>query len=147
MTLRSRESRWHGVCGPVVSNNFLGLPRRIITMEPALKPWLPSSHDDYDRLEGKEVYTRDGENVGSVKSVYHPDEDLPLVFGDHAILVDTRKHKKWFNDLDEVYLPETDVVGIGDDRIMLGFTAQHVKDKDWPAEAVLAPGLGITTQE
>jgi sporulation protein YlmC with PRC-barrel domain len=116
-------------------------------MEPTLKPWLPATHKDYDRLEGKDVYTRDGEKLGSVKSVYHPDEDLPLVFGDHAILIDTRKRKKWFNDLDEVYLPETDVVGIGHDRIMLGFTAQHVQDKDWFSEAVLAPGLGITSRE
>jgi sporulation protein YlmC with PRC-barrel domain len=112
-------------------------------MGPALKPWLPATHKDYDRLEGKDVYTRDGERIGTVKEVYHPDKDMPLVLGDHAILIDTRERKKWFDGLDEVYIPETEVVGIGDDRIMLSFTADEVKDKDWAAEATLAAGLGF----
>lgn len=116
-------------------------------MGPTLKSWIPATHSDYDRLMGKDVYTRDGENLGTVKLVDHPDKDLPLVGADHSILIDTHHRRKWFNDLDEVYVPETEIVGIGDDRIMLSFTADHVKEKDWTGEAVIASRLGITSRE
>ncbi|MEA2513586.1 MAG: hypothetical protein QOF01_2866 [Thermomicrobiales bacterium] len=110
-------------------------------MAPSVKPWIPATHDDYDRLVGKEVFTRGGEKLGKIKEVYHPDRDLPLVGGDHAFLIDTGKYKDWFGDLDEVYIPETAISGVGDDGVVLFFSEDEVKDRDWSDDASLAAGL------
>ena len=38
-------------------------------MATTLKPWVPATHDDYDRLVGMDVYTRDGVRSGRIKDV------------------------------------------------------------------------------
>jgi len=60
------------------------------------------------------VFSADGEQVGSVSEVFHPNMDMPAARGRHYFLLDPGLIKDLFQGYDQVYLPES-----GTDRLMI----------------------------
>ena len=85
---------------------------------------------------GPEVLSADGEKVGSITEVLHPNMDMPAARRRHYFLLDPGLIKDWFGGFDQVYLPESAIEGVGPDRVALSLTAEQVKKqgKQWAAE-------------
>ena len=93
--------------------------------------WYPLSHEDYGVIPGKDVFSRDGEKVGSIKEVWHPEADFPSSRGQHYFLLDPGLLREWFGGFDKVYLPESAVADVTTDRVVLTLTKDEVKRAGW----------------
>ena len=87
------------------------------------------THSDYDLLKGKEVFSADGEKVGSISQILHPNMDMPAARGRHFFLLDPGLMKDWFGGFNQVYLPESALDEVGSDRISLNLTADQIKQR------------------
>ena len=98
--------------------------------------WTPTTHTDYDVLKGKDVFSADGEKVGSVSQILHPNMDMPAARGRHFFLLDPGLMKDWFGGFNQVYLPESAIREVGPDRISLELTADQIKQRgnQWTQE-------------
>jgi hypothetical protein len=98
--------------------------------------WNPTTHDDYEVLRGKDVFSVDGEKVGSITEILHPTMEMPAARGHHFFLLSPGLMKDWFGGFDQVYLPESALEEVGSDRVTLNLTAAQIKQrgKDWTAE-------------
>jgi hypothetical protein len=94
------------------------------------------THSDYDVLKGKDVFSADGEKVGPVSQILHPNTDMPAARGRHFFLLDPGLMKDWFGGFNQVYMPESAIREVGSDRISLDLTADQIKQrgKQWMAE-------------
>jgi hypothetical protein len=94
------------------------------------------THSDYDVLKGKDVFSADGEKVGSISQILHPNMDMPAARGRHFFLLDPGLMKDWFGGFNQVYLPESALDVVGSDRISLNLTADQIKQrgKQWTTE-------------
>ena len=93
--------------------------------------WHPLSHEDYGVIPGKAVFSRDGEKVGSIKEVWHPESEFPASRGRHYFLLYPGLLKEWFGGYDEVYLPESAIVDVTTDRVVVDRTKDEIKRADW----------------
>src|SRR6266511_3460048 len=100
-------------------------------MATTMTMWSPTTHADYDVLKGMDVYSADGEQVGTVKQVFHPEGDFATTRGRHVFLLDPGVLKEWFGGFSDVYLPEAAIVDVTPDRVDLTFTKDQVKDQGW----------------
>jgi hypothetical protein len=94
------------------------------------------THSDYDTLKGKEVFSADGEKVGSIAEILHPNMEMPAARGRHFFLLDPGLMKDWFGGFNQVYLPESALDEVRSDRITLNLTAAQIKQrgKEWTNE-------------
>jgi hypothetical protein len=94
------------------------------------------THSDYDVLKGKEVFSADGEKVGLISQILHPNMEMPAARGRHFFLLDPGLMKDWFGGFNQVYLPEPSIDEVGSDRISLNLTADQIKQrgKQWTQE-------------
>jgi hypothetical protein len=93
--------------------------------------WNPMTHQDYDDLKGREVFSLDGAKVGTIKSIFHPNMDMPEAKGKHYFLLDPGLLKHWFGGLDNTYLPESSISGVTSDGVFLTFTEDEIKNHTW----------------
>ena len=95
--------------------------------------WNPMSHADYDVLKGKDVFSNDGQSVGSIVEILHPAEAMPAARGRHFFLLNPGRTKEWFGGIDQVYLPESAINDVAANRVSLNLTADQVKQRgrDW----------------
>jgi hypothetical protein len=95
--------------------------------------WYPTTPADYDQLKGKAVVSATGENVGSIRQIFHPDQDMPAARGRHFFLLEPGMRKDWFGGVDQVYLPESAVEGVSADQVTLKLSAKQIKQhgKAW----------------
>jgi uncharacterized protein (TIGR02271 family) len=96
--------------------------------------WTPTAATDYDLLAGKDVYSADGEKVGTIKGVYHPAGDFAAGLGRHYFLLDPGLMRDWFGGFDKVYLPESAIGMVTADRVDLNLTKDQVKGQNWTTE-------------
>jgi hypothetical protein len=93
--------------------------------------WRPTTHTDYSLLTGKDVYSADGEKVGRIKGVYHPEGDFAATVGRHYFLLDPGLLKEWFGGFSDVYLPESAIENVTQDRVTVSFTKNQIKNQGW----------------
>jgi hypothetical protein len=98
--------------------------------------WNPMTHTDYDTLKGKDAFSANGEKVGSISQIFHPNMDMPAARGRHYFLLDPGLLKDWFGGFDQVYLPESTIESISADRVVLDLTSEQIKNqgKQWTTE-------------
>lgn len=98
--------------------------------------WNPMTHADYDVLKGKDVFSADGEKVGSISQVLHPNMEMPAARGQHFFLLEPGLMKDWFGGFNQVYLPESALDDVRSDRISLNLTADQIKQRgnEWTAQ-------------
>ncbi|HEY7031076.1 MAG TPA: PRC-barrel domain-containing protein [Thermomicrobiales bacterium] len=100
-------------------------------MSTTMTRWAATTANDYDLLTGKDVYSADGEKVGTVKGVYHPAGDFPTTRGRHFFLLDPGLLKDWFGGFDKVYLPESAIENVTQDRVTVSFAKDQIKNQGW----------------
>jgi len=93
--------------------------------------WTPRMDADYDVLTGKDVYSVEGDKVGTVKGVYHPAGDFAVGVGRHYFLLNPGLLRDWFGGYDEVYLPESAIDLVTTERVDLHLTKDQIKGQDW----------------
>jgi hypothetical protein len=98
-----------------------------------LTRFAPTGHADYDVLKGMDVFTRDGDKIGTFKSIYHPNLDFEQSLGRHYFLLDPGMMKDWFGGLDKTYIPETAIQGMSDNGVFLNLTEDQIKNRTWEA--------------
>ena len=98
--------------------------------------WTPTTHADYDALKGRDVISADGEKVGSISEILHPNMEMPQARGRHYFLLDPGLLKDWFGGLDKAYLPEASIDQISPDRVVLNLRSDQIKQrsKEWSRE-------------
>jgi sporulation protein YlmC with PRC-barrel domain len=98
--------------------------------------WNPMTHTDYDALKGKDVFSANGEKVGSISQIFHPTMDMPAARGRHYFLLDPGLLKDWFGGFDQVYLPESAIESVSPDRVVLNLTSEQIKQRgtQWTTE-------------
>jgi hypothetical protein len=98
--------------------------------------WMPMTHTDYEALKNKEVFSANGESVGSIRTIYHPNTPMPAARGQHYFLLDPGLLKDWFGGFDQVYLPESAIESVSPDRVVLNMTSEQIKQrgKGWTTE-------------
>jgi hypothetical protein len=98
--------------------------------------WNPMTHTDYDILKGKDVFSANGENVGSIKGIFHPNMDMPAARGRYYFLLDPGLIKDWFGGFDQDYLPESAIESVSADRVVLNLTSEQIKQRgqQWTTE-------------
>jgi hypothetical protein len=94
------------------------------------------THADYDMLKGTDVFSADGEKVGSISEILHPNMDMPAARGRHFFLLDPGLMKDWFGGFDQVYLPESTLDDVTSKQITLNLTADQIKQRgnEWTTE-------------
>lgn len=107
-------------------------------MAKTMMKWNPTTHGDYDGLKGRDVFSRDGEKLGSIDAVFHPDQQMPAARGHHYFLLDPGLLKKWFSDRDEAYFSERAIEGYTDDGVYLNFTKDAIAKQTWDRPGELA---------
>ena len=93
--------------------------------------WYPLSHEDYGVMPGKDVYSADGEKVGKIKEVWHPEAEYPASRGQHFFLLDPGVLRDWFGGFDKVYLPESAIGSVTADRVTLNMAKDQIKQAGW----------------
>jgi hypothetical protein len=94
------------------------------------------THTDYDALKGKNVFSANGEQVGSIAGIFHPDTAMPAARGRHYFLLDPGLLTDWFAGVNKVYLPESAVEGVSTDRVVMNLTSAQIKQQgpQWTTE-------------
>jgi hypothetical protein len=95
----------------------------------ATTTWNPMTFTDYDVLKGKDVFSSDGQKVGSITEFLRPEGQIATVRGRHYFLLDPGLIKDWFQGFNQVYLPESAIDYVGTDRVTLNLTADQIKQR------------------
>jgi len=93
--------------------------------------WAPTAYADYDVLTGKDVHSAEGDKVGTIKRAFRPSGDFAAGVGRHYFLLDPGALRDWFGGYDEVYLPESAITGVSDDRVTVSYTKDQIKNAGW----------------
>ena len=98
--------------------------------------WNPMTHTDYDVLKGKAVFSANGEQVGSITGIFHPNLAMPAARGKHYFQIEPGLVKDWFGGMDTVYLPEAAIEGMSADRVVVNLTSEQIKQhgQQWTTE-------------
>lgn len=92
--------------------------------------WHPTTHDDYNALKDRQVYTSDDETLGTIEQVFHPQAEMPEARGSHYFLIKPGALKEFFGG-DEVYLPERVISAVTDDRVVISVSKDQVNEQGW----------------
>jgi hypothetical protein len=92
-----------------------------------LRHWAPTTRDDVASVIGLDVWTRDGEQVGTFTAVYAPDAIFEAARSRHYFLLKPGLLKDWFGGLDEIYIPESAIAGFTGDGVWLALTEEEIK--------------------
>ncbi len=84
---------------------------------------------DYDRLRGMAVYSADDRKVGTIDQILR----LARTPSEHYLLVRRGVIGGVLGQAD-LYLPESSVRLIGQDRVVLRLTAEELEHPDWTRE-------------
>jgi|GEM_PF-5087281 len=95
--------------------------------------WNPTTHEEYDLLNGFDVYSSDNEKLGKISEVCHPATAMPAARGEHYFRVEPGMLKKLFSDGDEIFVAETMIRDVrpDDNRVILNVTKDRIQDEDW----------------
>lgn len=93
--------------------------------------WMPSTDSDFELLKGMKVISRDGEDLGKIADVVHPDHAFRPGDGGHFFLFHPGKLKAWFGGLDDAYLPESTIIGVMNGEVMIELTEDQIKRRRW----------------
>jgi ribosomal 30S subunit maturation factor RimM len=100
--------------------------------------WTPQQHEDYDALKGYDVYSSDNEKIGTVREIFHPQEDMATALGRHYFRIEPGMIEGLFKDVDEVYVPErlVQTVDPDEERVILEVPKGRLNEHEFgrPAE-------------
>lgn len=94
-------------------------------------PWTPDTESDYERLKGMQVVSKDGDRLGRVSHIIHPNHGATEGEGGHFFLFQPEQQKEWFGGLDEAYLPESALAGVTDVGVLIDMTEAEIRQRRW----------------
>ncbi|HEV2108303.1 MAG TPA: PRC-barrel domain-containing protein [Thermomicrobiales bacterium] len=92
--------------------------------------WMPTTHADYDALKGRDVVSSDGQKVGTIEAIFHPNQDLAVARGNHYFLVKPGMVQNLFGG-EEVYVPETALTEVTPEQIQLAYPKDQLQSQAW----------------
>ena len=102
--------------------------------------WAPAAVADYIALEGKPVYSADGENVGTITKTLIPSGDFAAANGRNFFLLDPGLLEEWFGGGSDVYLPASAIVRADDEGVRLSLTKDEIRSQGWTARPAVYDG-------
>jgi hypothetical protein len=96
----------------------------------ATTAWSPRTHEGYEHLANKDVYSSDGEKIGQVASVLHPEGENPMAVGKHCLAVMPGVLRNLLG-ADVAFVPETAIQGVDAEKVVLNVTADCLADQGW----------------
>jgi hypothetical protein len=92
--------------------------------------WSPVTHDWYERLADKDVYSSDGEKIGRVAAVFHPEGEGTTTVGDHCLAVMPGVLRNLLG-ADVAYVPEAAIQNVDGEKVVLNVPADCLADQGW----------------
>jgi hypothetical protein len=93
--------------------------------------WQPTSHDEYEELVGRDVYTHDGERIGRVERIIHPaSQEMEDAHLGHFVVI----RPDFLGGplgTDAAYVPETAVALATPDAVELTVDVGDVPNQSW----------------
>ena len=93
--------------------------------------WTPETESDYERLKGLQVISREGERLGRITQVVHPDHESTPNPGGHFFLFQPTTRKEWFGGLDDAYLPEQAMTEVTSEGVLIDMTEEEIRHRRW----------------
>jgi len=90
----------------------------------------PSPNGDYEAFKGREVVTADGQKIGTIEAVLHPLIETTPARSGHFFLVMPGFLQSLFGT-DAVYIPETAIAAVDDDRVTLAVATDQLATQGW----------------
>ena len=103
----------------------------VTTITATTATWFPTTHEDYDALTGRDVFSFDGEKLGTVDAVFHPQDTMPEARGSHWFLVTPGGLKRWFGGGEAFYVPEAAIADVTADGLTLVHPADRLEAQGW----------------
>ncbi|HKG27329.1 MAG TPA: hypothetical protein VKB09_16875 [Thermomicrobiales bacterium] len=92
--------------------------------------WSPLTHEGYERLADKDVFSSDGEKIGHVAAVLHPEGEGTTVIGDHCLAVMPGVLRNLLG-ADVAYVPERAIQEVGAEKVVLNVPSDCLADQGW----------------
>jgi hypothetical protein len=86
--------------------------------------WVPPSHAVHDHVQGLTVFSNDGQPIGTIEEVLYP---IDLSEGKDKYVL---RVKAGLLDTAELYVPESAVQLVEDERVVLGRTYEQVAEQN-----------------
>ena len=96
----------------------------------ATATWSPRTHERYEQLADKEVVSSDGEKIGKVAAVLHPEGEGATVVGDHCLAVMPGVLRNLLG-ADIAYVPERAILDVDADKVILNVASDCLADQGW----------------
>lgn len=97
--------------------------------------WPPETKAEYERINGFDVYSKDGEKLGFVDHMMHPDyPDFEQARGNYVFVVKAGFVPKQLGVGvlgSELYIPESDIQSSGEDHLILNMDASEFEKKHY----------------
>ncbi len=87
--------------------------------------WVPPSHAVYDHVQGLTVFSSDGQKIGTIEELLYP---IDLSEGKDKYVL---RVKAGPLGSAELYVPETAVQLVEDERVVLALTHEQVAEQNW----------------
>lgn len=100
-------------------------------MSTHMAQWMPASDTDYELLKGKDVITHEGDKLGTISEIIHPDHSVAPGEKGHFFKFDPGLLKDWFGGLDQAYLPEATIYSVTDEGVFINLTEEQIKQRQW----------------
>lgn len=98
--------------------------------------WQPETDQGYDQLKGRPVMSSDGQEIGTVRAIFHPpDRDQPGEKTHYVLLGDTT-----LTGPDgglELYMSETAIQSVDPNQIVVRWTRDELEQQGWRGRPAL----------
>ena len=91
--------------------------------------------DALDHLIDKTVVSSDGQTLGNVTAILHPDSEAIGQPGVHRLAIMPSIRRNMLEGADVAYVPETAIDHVDADAVHLNVTAETVSAQDWHTRA------------
>jgi rRNA processing protein Gar1 len=89
----------------------------------------PQTHEEYDAIKGRDVYSADNEKIGTIDQVLHPANESTSK-DQHFFLVKPGMVDK-LSGQDEMYIPASVISMVSEDRVILETSTASIRDANW----------------
>jgi hypothetical protein len=92
--------------------------------------WNPQTHAGYEQLADKEVVSSDGEKLGRVAAVLHPEGEDATTVGEHCLAVMPGVLRNLLG-ADVAYVPERAIMDVDAEKVVLNVASDCIADQGW----------------
>lgn len=98
--------------------------------------WMPETDEGYNQLKGRPVVSSDGQEVGTVRAIFHPPTHDRPGEKTHYFLLDNGMLTVPDGG-DELYMSETAIQDVVPDRVVVRGTRDELEQQGWRGRPAL----------